>query len=264
MGRHRVLRVEPRRSATRQRSGLMIGAMSKIVVCHARKGGVGKSMLAYELAWLLEAPLIDLEWDDGCVSRQWGYRYEDRASSPLLSALEKGTVPKLLKGYNKPDLLPGHPDFAVTQPSEGDMADAVLKWAGEWGREWVVVDSHPGASPSAHGALSVADVVIAPTTLRTYDLNACEGMVKEMVDYPLVLVPNMVPRVPPAAEIARLRRMVEGTPVQVAGPIPLASAVGTRKKRVAMTSETPPAKAIQPVVNALRSLADFVRAYADE
>jgi len=89
-------------------------------------------------------------------------------------------------------------------------------------------------------------------------------MVKEMADYPLVLVPNMVPRVPPAAEIDRLRRMVEGTPVQVAGPIPLVSAVGTRKKRVAMTSENPPAKAIQPVVNALHSLADFVRAYADE
>jgi chromosome partitioning protein len=238
--------------------------MSKIVVCHARKGGVGKSMLAYELAWMLGAPLIDLEWDDGCVSRQWGYRYEDRGSSPLLTALEKGTVPRLLKGYNKPDVLPGHPDLAVSQPSEDDMADAILKWAGEWGREWVVIDSHPGASPSAHGALSVANVVIAPTTLRTYDLNACEGMVKEMSDYPLVLVPNMVPRVPPAAEIERLRRMVDGTPIQVAGPIPLATAVGTRKKRVAMTSENPPAKAIQPVVSALQGLADFVRAYANE
>jgi chromosome partitioning protein len=236
--------------------------MSKILVCHARKGGVGKSTLAYELAWLLEAPLIDLEWDDGCVSRIWGYRHEDRSSAPMLNALDKAVTPRLLRGFHKPDLLPGHPDFAVSQPSETDMADAILKWAGEWGREWVVVDSHPGASPSAHGALSIANVVIAPTTLRTYDLNATEGMVKEMADYPLVLVPNMVPRVPPAAEIQRLRNIVDGTPVQVAGPIPHATAVGIRKKRVAMTSEEKPAKALAPVVAALENLADFVKAYA--
>jgi chromosome partitioning protein len=227
--------------------------VSNILVCHARKGGVGKSTLAYELAWLLEAPLIDLEWDDGCVSRIWGYRHEERSTAPMLNALEKGVTPRLLHGFHKPDLLPGHPDFAVSQPSEADMADAILKWAGEWGREWVVIDSHPGASPSAHGALSIANIVIAPTTLRTYDLNATEGMVKEMSDYPLVLVPNMVPRVPPAAEIDRLRSMVEGTPVQVAGPIPLANAVGIRKKRVAMTSEQPPAKAIAPVTAALEA-----------
>ena len=241
-----------------------MAGMSKIVVLHARKGGVGKSTLAYELAWLLQAPLVDLEWDDGCVSRIWGYRHEERSSSPLLNALEKGTTPRLHHGFHKPDLLPGHPDFAISQPSEGDMADALLKWAGEWGKEWVVVDSHPGASTSAHGALSVANVVIAPTTLRTYDLNATEGMVKEMVDYPLVLVPNMVPRVPPAAEIARLRQMVENTPVQVGPPVPLATAVGTRKKRVAMTSEDRPAKAVMPAVNAINKLADFVRSYVGE
>lgn len=233
----------------------------KILVCHARKGGVGKSTLAYELAWLLEAPLVDLEWDEGCVSRAWGYRHEERSTAPLLTALERGKTPRLLHGFRKPDLLPGHPDFAVVQPSEDEMAAALTQWAGEWDREWVVIDSHPGASSSAHGALSVADVVVAPTTLRTYDLNATEGMVKEMADYPLILVPNMVPRVPPAAEIARLSRMVDGTPVQVGPPIPTAAAVGTRKKRVAMTSEPRPAKAIAPVVEALTKLSEFVKEY---
>lgn len=237
------------------------GSMSKIVVCHARKGGVGKTTLAYELAYLLDAPLIDMEWDDGSASRLWGYRHEDRSTSPLLTAIEKGTTPRLLKGHRKPDLLPGHPDFQSAQPSDYDMADLVSKWAGEWGRKFVVIDSHPGAGPAAHGAMSVADVVIAPVPLRTNDLNATEGMVREMSDYPLVLVPNMVPRVPPAAEIARLRRMIEGTPVQVARPIPEARAVSTRKKRVAMTSDDPPAKAIAPVVAALQLLAEFVKEY---
>ena len=52
----------------------------KFVVCHSRKGGVGKTTLAYELAWLLGAPLVDLEWEGGSASRKWGYRYEDRAT----------------------------------------------------------------------------------------------------------------------------------------------------------------------------------------
>lgn len=67
---------------------------TKFVVCHSRKGGVGKSTVAYELAWLLEAPLVDLEWENGGVTRKWGYRYEDRASSPILTAFQRGTPPQ--------------------------------------------------------------------------------------------------------------------------------------------------------------------------
>lgn len=237
--------------------------MANIVVCHSRKGGVGKTTIAYELAWLLHAPLVDLEFDGGSATRKWGYRYEDRVVSPILTALEHGRTPRPLRGYNKPDLVPGHPDLYEAQPTAEEMADALLKWAGEWGREWVVIDTHPGASPAAHGAVSIANVIIAPTPLRTSDLDGTEQMVKEMSDYPIVLVPTFVPPSPPAAGIQRLRDMVEGTPVQVGIPIPTALAVGTRKKRMAITSEDPPARALRPVADAMRSLAEFVKAYAD-
>jgi chromosome partitioning protein len=235
--------------------------MGKILVVGSRKGGVGKSTTAYELAWLLDAVLIDFEWDGGGVTRKWGYRHEDRVSAPLVTALERGRTPRPLKGFRKPDLVPGSPLLLDAQPSAEEMADAVSLWAKEWDREWVVIDTHPGASPAAHGAMSVANIVCVPTGLRTDDLNGTESMVAEMPDYPLVLVPNFVPRVPPAAEIARLRRITEGTPVRVGPPIPFAAAVGTRKKRLAITSEQPPAKALHGVAAAYESLADYVKEY---
>ena len=235
--------------------------MSNIVVVHSRKGGVGKSTIAYELATLLGAPLVDFEWDGGGVTRKWGYRHEERTTAPLVSAFEKDRTPRPLKGFKKPDLVPGSPLFLDMQPAAEDVADALLKWAGEWGRDWVVVDTHPGASPAAHGAMSVANIVLVPTGLKTDDLNGTEQMIRDMPDYPLVVVPNFIRRVPPAAEIARLTRMVDGTPVRVAGPIPFERSIETRKRRIAMVAESPVPKALQRVVAAFEDLADYAKEY---
>lgn len=239
-------------------------SVTNIVVCHSRKGGVGKSTIAYELAWLLDAPLVDLEHDGGGVTRKWGYRPEERTRSILLDALRNGRTPKPLKGHMKARLVPGHPELYDAPPSEEEMAEALLKWGAEWESDWIVVDTHPGASPHTHGALSVANVVVTPCPLRTDDLNATEQLVHEMPDYPVVIVPNMVPRVPPAAEITRLARIIEGTPVQVGPLVPAASAVGTRKKRVAITAEPKPAKALQPVADGMIALAEYVKEYVSE
>lgn len=238
--------------------------MTNFLVCHSRKGGVGKSTIAYELAYLLDAVLVDLEHDGGGVTRKWGYRPQDRVRIPILDALAANRSPKPLKGFGKPDLVPGHPELYSGAPDEDQMAEALLKWGSEWDKPWVVIDTHPGASPHAHGALSIANVVIAPTPLRTSDLDATEQLVGEMADYPVVVVPTFVPPVPPAQGIRRLRSIVEGTPVQVGPPIPSALAVGTRTKRIAISSEDPPAKALQPVDAAMRALADFVKEYVSE
>jgi len=92
-----------------------------------RQGGVGKTTLAYELAYLLEAPLVDLDWDRGGATRQWGYRHEERLRAPLLDALERGGIPRPVRGIRKPNLVPSHPDFADNQPAAEDMADALTK-----------------------------------------------------------------------------------------------------------------------------------------
>ncbi|MCW2539645.1 MAG: chromosome partitioning protein ParA [Frankiales bacterium] len=234
--------------------------MPKKVVVGSRKGGVGKSTMAYEVAYVLGAVLVDFEWDGDSVSRRWGYRHEERATDPLMAALDKGRTPRVLKGFRKPDLVPGSPLLLDATLTPDEFADAIAKWAEEWGRD-LVVDTHPGASASAHGAMSVADVICVPTGLKTGDLNGTEQMVKEMLDYPLVIVPNMVRRVPPAAEIKRLTSIVEGTPVRVGPPIPFVGAVEVRKRRIAMTAENPVPRAILKVVDAYRDLGAFVQEY---
>lgn len=238
-------------------------AEPKIVVVHSRKGGVGKTTLAYELAFLLAAVLVDLDWEEGGTTRTWGYRWEERAKSPLLNALQHGTTPRPLSGFHKADLVPSHPDFEALQPTADDMADALVKWAGEWAQDWVVVDTHPGATAATNGALSVAHVVLVPVPLATKDLNGTEALVKDLTDYPVVLIPNKVTPFPPAAEIRRLRAIVDETPVQVGPPVPLASAVATRKKRMAITSEAPPARPLRPVASAIHDVARFVKEYVN-
>jgi chromosome partitioning protein len=238
--------------------------VTAIVVCHSRKGGVGKSFVAYELAYLLGAVLVDLEHDGGGVTTKWGYRPQDHPRARLLEAFEPGApAPRPMRGFKKPTLVPGHPDLYDHQPDAATMADALTRWGKEWSTDWIVVDTHPGASPAAHGALSVANIVLAPTALRTAELDATAELVREIPDYPLVIVPNFVPTTPPAPEIQRLRGMIDGTPVQVAPPIPTALHVGTRKKRIAITAEDPPAKSLRKVAAALTNLSTFVKEYVD-
>lgn len=237
--------------------------MSNLVVVHSRKGGVGKSRVAYELAWLCSAILVDLDWEEGGVTRSWGYRWRDRMKSPVLAAIDGRRTPKPLKGFRKPLLLPSHPDYVDALPEAEAMADLLADWVQDWGSD-VVVDTHPGATGATNGALSVANVVVAPVELTENCLNATEAMIDELADYPLVLIPNKVSRFPPMKQISRLRAMVSGTPVQVGPFLPLASAVGERSKRMAITAEDTPAKRLTAYAGAMREVADFVKEYLND
>lgn len=237
--------------------------MTKIVVCHSRKGGVGKTTVAYELAWLLEAPLVDLDWEGGGASRSWGYRWENHAQSAVVAAMHRGTAPRPLVGRRtkRPDLVPGHPEFELNQPAAETMANLLSSWSGEWGTEWVVVDTHPGATSATNGALQVADAVVVPVPLGMKDIYGTELTVKELAGYPIILVPNKVPPVPPAPMLEALRHSIDGSDAQVAPPIPNASAVTTRRRRTAMTAD--PTKALEKVTNALDRVSLFVREYVN-
>lgn len=241
----------------------MLG-MPRIVTVAAAKGGVGKTTLAYELAFLLDAPLVDLDWDRGGATRQWGFRPESRVRAPLLDALEQGRAPSPVRGLRKPDLVPCHPDFVDNQPSADDLAGALEKWAGEWGRPYVVVDTHPGGVPSTFGAMSAASVVVTPVVLATKELDALEGMLEELADYPLLVVPNRVPPVPPAAEIARLGSLTQRAGARVAPPVSDYRWLARRKLRRALCSYDPEPVRVQPLAAELRGVAAAVRSYVGD
>ncbi len=188
--------------------------MAKIVTVAAYKGGVGKTTLALELAYLLNAPLVDLDWDKGGATNRWGYR--PGATSPLLDALETGKVPRPRKGRGKPDLVPSDRDFEANQPEANTMAEALEKWAAAWDRAYVVVDTHPGGSPATLGAMQAASVVVTPTVLANAELDGLEGRLEEAADYPLLIVPNKVARVPDRRLVERLRALVDRFDLPVA------------------------------------------------
>ena len=118
----------------------------------AYKGGVAKTTLALELAYLMDAPLIDFEWDDGSASRRWGYRHERQHGRPLLDSLTRRSTPRPVRGRRKADLVPGHPALSAAELTAAQVTEAIEKWSVEWGRDWVFVDTHPGGFPTTLGA----------------------------------------------------------------------------------------------------------------
>lgn len=234
----------------------------KVVTISAYKGGVGKTLLAYELAYLLGAVLVDLDWDWGNASRAWGYREETRKSSTLLDALERRRVPRPITGGPwRPDLVPCSSDFGSAQPGTEALTEALTRWAGEWGQELgspVVIDTHPGGGSSTFAAAAVANIVVAPVVLAEREMEGTEGMVEELKGYPLLLTPNKVPMSPPERYISWLDRIAK------AGAVPVGPAVsdyrwlGTRSRRMAVCASDPVPARARKLVDELQSVAGRV------
>lgn len=179
---------------------------------------MGKTALAYEIAYAGGAVLVDLEWDDGGARVQWGKREPEASErARLLQGFRTGRVPRPLRAERRPDLVPGHPDLEDELPETERLVELLQKWAVAWERPFVVIDTHPGSGRAGRGALAAADLVLVPTVLRTKELNALAGAIVEYRSFPLLVVPNMVPPVPPARELDRLQHIVRAAGVPV-GP----------------------------------------------
>ncbi|TVT27905.1 ParA family protein [Amycolatopsis rhizosphaerae] len=184
------------------------------------KGGQGKSTFAKELAWLLNAVLVDLDWDGGRVSRLLGHQTRRYVHAPLLDVLfdDQGRPPRLHRSRKRPDMVPGHKDFEPNQPEPDTMADLLVQWSQTWNRP-VLADTHPGGSRSTLGAAQAADLVVMPVILGTGELDAVEDALDELAGFNLLLVPNRVPANPahlPGHESRRLLALAQTHGVRVA------------------------------------------------
>jgi len=221
-------RVRALRAAGMEASGLVIAVMSG-------KGGVGKTLLSLELAYLLDAVLVDFDWDGGNSSRALGYYAERYKRAPLLDALDSGRTPRPRQASRRPDYVPAHPDLAVNQPAPEQLAEQVGRWAGDWKRP-VIADTHPGGTDATLGVVAAADLVLMPTILGTRELAALERTLAELSGYPILLVPNQIPPSPPAKALRDLRAIAERYDVQVGPAVQTYGWLRTRRLRTVITA----------------------------
>ena len=230
-----------------------------VVTVAAAKGGVGKTTLAYELAAILDGVLVDFDWDLGGATRMWGYDATAHKRAPLLDALEtgpEGKPPSPRTRPHQPMLVPSHRDLAASAIDESLVADCLASWSAAWDDRVVVVDTHPGANPLTDGAVEGADLVVVPVVLGVRELDALEGMLNEFREYRLLIVPNMVPRLPPRRLFERLKCLVADRPV--APPISDHRWIRRRLRRAALTLQTNPGQQVEDAAAEFRAVAQAV------
>lgn len=235
---------------------------AKIVTVAAAKGGVGKTTLSVELAAVLGAVGVDLDWDGGGLTRMWGYEPSAHRSARLLDGLETGRAPRPLRATRRPALVPSHPDLATSDIGCELVSDCLEAWATEWGAAfpYVIVDTHPGANPLTDGAMVAAHLVVVPVVLGARELDALTSMLDDYAAYNILLVPTMVPPVTPARWVDRLGGLAERHRVPVAPPISRYPQISRRIRRSALTLEENPGAWVARAAGEYRKVADAVEA----
>jgi chromosome partitioning protein len=240
--------------------------VARIVTVAASKGGVGKTTLSLDLTAVLPgAVAVDLDWDTGGLTRMWGHDPTERKTARLLDAMESGRPPRPLRAPRRPDLVPSHPDLASSSISATLVADLLQKWAGDWAAtyRWIVVDTHPGANPLTDGAMAAADLVVVPVVLGVRELDALEGMLKDLsgVHYRILLVPIKVPPAPPVRLVERLNKAALHARVRVAPAVSFYSGMSRRIRRAALSLEPNPGAWVARAAEQYREVGECVEKF---
>lgn len=232
----------------------------RVVSVSAWKGGVGKTTVGAELAYLLGAVLVDADWDQGGASRALGYVHEKHKTAPLLDAMQAGKVPRLWDQPRRASLVPSHPDLEENQPTPEAFSGELEKWAAHYGRP-LLVDTHPGGCPLTYGAIAASSVVVVPAVLGVKELEALDGMCRELRDFPLLIIPHMVKPVPQAWAVDKMKAISKTYGVPIGPVISHYGWLQNRRFRMAICGNDPiPARA-ERYVEQLHQVAEAVITY---
>lgn len=205
----------------------------RVLTVTGDKGGVGKTRNAIELAYSLDAVYCDMDWNNGNGSRALNWRHEDHMTSPMLTGMTSGKMPRPLSGsrYGRPDMIPCGEDFELGQPPQAKITDTVVKWAKESGR-CLVFDTHPGTGPAAYGAIAASHVVLVVVKFENESLEALEGFAEKMRGHDVVVLLNEV-KTPTDRHMRLLEQVVDTYDLPVLTPVPFEKSL---KERAAKTS----------------------------
>ena len=251
-----------------RRISVVMSIEPRIITIASPKGGVGKSTIALHLAGALQATLVDLDWEVAGVSNLWGFDPRRKRRGGLLEALDglsNARAPHRRVAPNRPALVAGHKNMAHLDPERGAVADALLLWAGEWGSQYMVVDTHPGVGALRDGAIEAADLVVVPVHLAHNELDGLDDFLAEALHgYRVLVVANRVRMLVP--ERALVRRLIEITSgrAYLAEPIGDHGWLPRRRLRMTLTQTPGPGVAQARAAEQFRSLANRVEVILNE
>lgn len=156
--------------------------------------GVGKTTVAVELAYSLEAVLVDLDYDAGGATGGWpevGNLAPEWARRSLIDG--DGPGPRIVRRPGLPDLIPSHGHYGLAQLAPELVSERLEGWAGRLDRD-LVVDTHPGYQPLAIGAMAAAHLTLIPVVLEERVMHSFLALLPELRGYRLAAIPYRVPR----------------------------------------------------------------------
>lgn len=191
-----------------------------IIAVVSRKGGVGKTTLAYELAALMSAVLVDLEHEPGGATYRWDPDLVERPDERLGRAIRRpGKAPRPRSRGRRPLLVPSDPMLAFPLADTETLATLLDEWRVQWEDRTVIIDTHPGACWTTDAAIAASDCCVVPLTLGDGSWAATRALVAELGGRHIAVVPSRLRGRPPDHYVERLEELAAQPGVTITAPV---------------------------------------------